>query len=168
VSRATVIAAVLACALPACVVIQENTQPDCHSAAPIRLMAAAVPSATRIPCVRSLPLGWDYGSFSAERGEAQFTLEGNDEDGGELVVTLRPACDVANTSPRPSDEQGAQMYEPSLGADTGYRRTRIYTFPGGCAVYRFSFDREPGQDLVASVLDGATFILARSFDATSN
>ena len=162
------IAAVLACALPACVVIQENTQPDCHSASPIRLMAAAVPSATRIPCVRSLPLGWDYGSFSAERDKAQFTLEGNGEDGGELVVTLRPACDVANASARPSDEQGARMYEPSPGADAGYGRARIYTFPGGCALYRFSFEREPGQDLVASVLDDVTFVDARSVDATSD
>jgi hypothetical protein len=159
--------AVLVWTLPACVVIQENTQPDCHSAAPLRLMAAAVPSASLIPCVRSVPLGWDFGSFNAERGEAQFTLDGNAENAGVLVVTLRPACDVRDAASQPTDEPGTRLYESAPTGGSGHRRTLIYTFPGGCAAYRFTFPREPAQGIIPSVVETTTFIDSRTLDSTS-
>jgi hypothetical protein len=167
VNRRTLVLAAVVWAAPACVVIQENTRPDCHSAALLRLMAAAVPSASLIPCVRSLPLGWDYGSFTAGRGQAQFTLDRNAEDAGLLGVTLRPACDVGEATARPSDEDGARMFEPAPAGGSGYRRTIVYTFPGGCAVYRFSFPREPADGVIASVVESATFIDPDSLDADS-
>jgi hypothetical protein len=144
--------------LPACVVIQENTQPDCRSAAPIRLMAAAVPTATRIPCVRSLPLGWDFGRFDAERGDVQFTLDANTQGGGVVFVDLRRSCDTSDASAERSDEAATRRYSTESSAPGAYRRAILYVFTGGCVAYRFSFSRRPDPDVIASVLDAATFV----------
>ena len=83
---------------------------------------------------------------------SQGAIQGNGEDGGEPVVTtgLRRGERLASTV----REQGARMHEPSPGA-----RRRVWKDPhlhlsGRMRPYRFSFEREPGQDLVASVLDG--------------
>jgi hypothetical protein len=143
---------------PGCVVIQENTQPDCHSAAPIRLMAAAVPTATRIPCVRSLPLGWDFGRFDAERGDVQFTLDANAETSGVVLADLRRSCNTSDASAGRSDEAGTRSYSTESSAPGAYRRAILYVFTGGCVSYRFSFSRRPDPDVIASVLDAATFV----------
>jgi hypothetical protein len=155
--RAVAIAAAAVC-LPACVVLQENTQPDCHSAAPIRLMAAAVPTATRIPCVRSLPLGWDFGRFDAERGDVQFTLDANAEEGGVVLVDLRRSCDTSEAAVERSDEADTRRYSAESSAPGAYRRALFYVFTGGCVSYRFSFSRRPDPDVIAAVLDAATFV----------
>jgi hypothetical protein len=156
VARPAVAAALLL--LPACVVIQENTQPDCHSAAPLRLMAAAVPTATRIPCVRSLPLGWDFGRFDAQRGDVQFTLDANAEDAGVVLVDLRRSCDTSDATAQRSDEEGTMRYSTESSSPGAYRRAILYVFTGGCVSYRFSFSRRPAADVLASMLDAATFV----------
>ena len=56
-----------------------------------------------------------------------------------MTVTLSATCDVSGTQPEPSDQPGTRRFDspPILGAR--FTGLRIYTFPGGCASYRFSF-----------------------------
>jgi hypothetical protein len=90
-----------------------------------------VPSATRLPCIRSLPLGWSLAGATIVRDRATFELLVIGGSGGHgsiqlqlgtaptsaaVQVTLTPAC------PPTGDE-------PSV---------RVIEVEGGCVVYRSS------------------------------
>ena len=66
-------------------------------------MAQAVPTATRLPCVSSLPLGWGVGSAETIAGQATFTV-GVSDGFDPVTVTLTESCPapVAGPSRSPS------------------------------------------------------------------
>ena len=116
------------------------TTPECGSGRAMQLIAQAVPSATRLPCVSTLPYGWGVGTAETVQGRAVFGLgvAGGDEP---VTVTLTETC--------PAPVEGAE---------------RILV-DGGCVTYRStvaeaavpSFDVNGGlaftqrADLVAAV-----------------
>src|SRR5262249_43585464 len=61
----------------------------------------------------------------------------------------------------PSDEPQAQRFEHPLSLRPQYAELRFYTFPGGCATYRFKF--QPGRSsLLAIPVDSAVGFVPRS------
>jgi tRNA A-37 threonylcarbamoyl transferase component Bud32 len=119
------------------------TTPVCGTERAMQLMAQAVPTATRLPCVSTLPLGWAVGSAETVNGTSTFEVG---VDGGSslpVTVTLTETCPapVAGTEQIPID--------------------------GGCIAYRATVDDEgvpsfapgggleftPRADLVAAVAD---------------
>jgi membrane-associated phospholipid phosphatase/tRNA A-37 threonylcarbamoyl transferase component Bud32 len=109
----------------------EVATPACSSNRTMILMAQAVPSATRLPCIRLLPLGWSLSGATIVRDRATFELLviggsgghgsvqlqlGNAPTSAAVQVTLTPAC------PPTGDE-------PSV---------RVLEVEGGCIVYRSS------------------------------
>ena len=77
-----------------------------------------------------------------------------------MTVTLSATCDVSGTQPEPSDQPGTQRFDspPTVGAR--FTGLRIYTFPGGCASYRFNF--APGaSSLLATAVDGVVAFMPR-------
>ena len=68
------------------------TTPNCGTGQAMQLMAQAVPSATMLPCVEDLPVGWSVGSAETIRGTATFDVG---VDGGSnlpVTVTLTATC----------------------------------------------------------------------------
>src|SRR5439155_614593 len=47
-----------------------TTPPECGTGHAMILMAQAVPSATRLPCIATLPSGWTFGGADMQRGRA--------------------------------------------------------------------------------------------------
>lgn len=94
------------------------------------LMAQAVPSATYLPCLRTLPPGWTYGGADVRSGSARFWLN--------------------------SDRAGVHAVEVSLartcGADPAVDGR--YAFPGGCVTYSFGFEGPDASVLSAQVERG--------------
>jgi tRNA A-37 threonylcarbamoyl transferase component Bud32/membrane-associated phospholipid phosphatase len=115
--------------------------PLCGTDSLLVLMAQAVPSATSVPCIASLPAGWEHGQVQVRRNHAMFTL--NSDVGGEqaVTVTLRTPdqCDVGDAMPVATDELGTQRYERPEQLPPELRATRYYLFEGGCVTYEYAF-----------------------------
>ena len=47
----------------------------CDELEPLWLEAQSVPSASLVPCVRSLPEGWTFGAANVRNGWSRFTLD---------------------------------------------------------------------------------------------
>jgi tRNA A-37 threonylcarbamoyl transferase component Bud32 len=136
-----------------------SVPPDCGTGRMMVLMAQSVPSATQVPCVASLPAGWELGGAHVERREARFWLDS--DLGGDRAVTAtlvpRGECDVADATPVASDEVGTERYERPDRLHPDLRSTRFYLFPGGCVTYEFAFDAGADPTLVFSAEQALAF-----------
>src|SRR5262249_62223435 len=56
-----------------------------------------------------------------------------------VTVTLTGRCDTSGAIRIPSDQPGARRYERPLSLQPQFALVRMYTFPGGCITYQFSF-----------------------------
>jgi hypothetical protein len=122
------------------------TSLDCDQPEPLWLQAQAVPSASLVPCVPSLPPGWRVVNASegqirpsgARNGWSMFTLRKYLV--GSLVVRLSATCDTTGSDPRPSDQPGAQRYERTDQGSSGRAATWYTVFPGGCVTAQLHMD----------------------------
>jgi hypothetical protein len=90
----------------------------CGDLEPLWLMAQSVPSASLVPCVQVLPVGWRVAEVAVNNGRSVITLD-HDRAGPAAMrveLTAEAACDLT-------------------GADGA---GRAYRFPGGCVTQRFS------------------------------
>jgi len=116
--------------------------PRCGTGNLMILMAQAVPSATSVPCIESLPAGWEVGGVRIRRHVATFWLD-SDRGGDRAVqVTLRrpEECGAVPAVEVPSDEVGMRRFERPEQLPPNLRSTRFYLFPGGCVTYQFAFE----------------------------
>jgi len=88
--------------------------PVCGTGQTMQLMAQAVPSATRIPCVSNLPYGWGIGTAEVIQGHASFSVG----------ITGTPAVTVILTESCPDPVEGTDQIP--IG--------------GGCVTYRTAID----------------------------
>jgi hypothetical protein len=116
------------------------------------LLAQAVPSATSLPCVATLPAGWTLGVVRIHNGRGTFWLDS--DRGGDYAVaaTLLPRerCDVSDATEVQSDQVGMRRFEQPLRLPPHLHSIRTYLFPGGCITYRFAFS---GTDTAALMFD---------------
>ena len=133
--------------------------PDCGTSDVVITVAQSVPSATLVPCIATLPAGWDLGGVHVKRGRSTFWLD-SDLAGNravEATLTPRDECDVSGATAVPSDEVGTDRYEQPERLPPGLRSTRFYLFPGGCVTYRFEFADEATPDLMFSADQALAF-----------
>jgi tRNA A-37 threonylcarbamoyl transferase component Bud32 len=102
----------------------------CRQWVPLWLEAQAVPSATLVPCVRSLPSGWQFSRADVKNGTAQYLL--NHDRAGDRALTARLThyCDTRGTREVTSGDARIRRFQrPAVdGTQTWYD-----IFPGGCA-----------------------------------
>jgi len=103
------------------------------------LAAQAVPSAAMVPCVAALPSGWQVGGADIASGHARFWLNSDQAGDQAVTITLSATCDTSGAQQIPSDEPQTQRFEHPLSLRPQFAELRFYTFPGGCATYRFDF-----------------------------
>jgi membrane-associated phospholipid phosphatase len=91
------------------------TAPMCGTGQAMQLMAQALPSATKLPCVASLPVGWSVGTAETVRGKAIFVLGVGDDSSEPVTVTLTDSCPapVGGTEQLPIDG-GCVTYRSTL------------------------------------------------------
>jgi hypothetical protein len=92
---------------------------NCGTGRTMQLMAQAVPTATQLPCIEDLPLGWGTEQASIVRDRARFTVGIGSDLVNPVIVTLAATC--------PDD--------PSL---------QTIPVEGGCVTYEVPPDTEPG------------------------
>jgi len=132
--------------------------PLCGTGHAMILAAQAVPSAAQLPCVSELPSGWRIGGADIVSGRSVFWLDSDQAGPRAVTITLSAACDVAGDQPEPSDRPGTQRYDLPPAGGTRFTGLRIYTFPGGCAMYRFDFAAGASQILATAVDSGVGFM----------
>lgn len=125
-------------------------RPDCRSdgragSRPVVLAAQAVPTASRLACVRAVPAGWTFGGFTAFDGQARFWFTSGESGTHVLTVTLTRRC-VAGGRPVAVDARGAVQLTTRVGETTVDRR---YAFPGGCLRYQVQSSGASARALAA-------------------
>jgi hypothetical protein len=70
----------------------------CTDLEPLWLQAQAVPSASLVPCVRPLPVGWSVTNVAVNDGRSVISL-GHDRTGGDaMAARLTAGCDVGQAA----------------------------------------------------------------------
>lgn len=159
-------AALCALLVAGCAPVADRASPTCapRGTDSLVLMAQAVPTATKIPCISSFPAGWHFQSMSVRNGEGRFTLDSDRAGISAVTVYLRPTCDLEGATEIPSDETGARRFERVISVVDDFRALRSYSFDGGCITYRFDFDRR-GRALVNEVSVAIGFLDRVAVDA---
>ena len=133
--------------------------PRCGTGHSMILAAQAVPSAAMLPCIAALPPGWSIGGADISSGKVTFWLNSDRAGPGAVTVTLTTACDTLGARQIPSDQPGTRRFEHPLSLLPRFTGLRFYTFPGGCATYRFSF--APGSSPALAIADSALSFVPR-------
>ena len=105
--------------------------PICDDNRTMILMAEAVPSATRLPCIRSLPLGWMLMSATIARDRARFELTVPADAGGSGSIGVR----VGSTA---SPAGVAVTMTTACPAAPQEASVTILRLDGGCVAYESS------------------------------
>jgi tRNA A-37 threonylcarbamoyl transferase component Bud32 len=127
--------------------------PSCGTGHSMILSAQAVPSSALLPCLAALPAGWSIGGADISSGHASLWLDSDRAGPRAVTVTLTAACDTTGARQIPSDQPGTRRFEQPLSLAPQFSDVRFYTFPGGCATYRFNF--APGASPVLAVAAGS-------------
>ncbi|MGY1823857.1 hypothetical protein [Geodermatophilus sp. SYSU D00079] len=147
-------------AAPAC-----SIGDDAKAANGVLLMAQAVPTASRVPCVQGLPLGWHFAGLEARDGEAAFWLD-SDRDGVRAIeVRLTPGCDTEGATEIPSDRDGMRRLERVTAVTPEYRGSRFYLFTGGCLTLVFTLSGDNRGEPLALATQGIGVLRRAQLDA---
>jgi membrane-associated phospholipid phosphatase len=120
----------------------QSTPPECttkYAHAQFILEAQSVPSATLLPCLSSLPLGWQFRSLEVRDGESKLSLDSDRAGVRAVNATLTRDCDTTGATEVPTDEPGTRRFERITTLEDRYSGLRYYVFEGGCAIYGFDF-----------------------------
>jgi hypothetical protein len=144
----------------------------CGDLEPLWLMAQSVPSASLVPGVQLLPVGWSVAEVAVNNGRSVITL--NHDRGGRaaLVVELTASCDLAGATEVTSEQPAARRYLRMDRNTPGFSATRSYTFPGGCVSQRLIVPAASGQQLASQTSSAIGFTtrqeLRRALDERSD
>jgi tRNA A-37 threonylcarbamoyl transferase component Bud32 len=110
----------------------------CGDLEPLWLMAQSVPTASLIPCVQLIPVGWSVAEVAVNNGRSVIILDHDRGGNAALVIRLTASCALTGATEVTSEQPGARRYLRIDRHATGSSATRFYAFPGGCVTQRFS------------------------------
>jgi tRNA A-37 threonylcarbamoyl transferase component Bud32/membrane-associated phospholipid phosphatase len=108
----------------------------CTDLEPQWLLAQSVPSASLVPCVRSLPVGWMVGNMTVNDGRSVIALNHDRAGPRVLVVRLTAACDIRGAIQMTSNQPQVRRYQRIDRLAPRFEATRFDLFPGGCVTAR--------------------------------
>src|ERR671911_61273 len=108
----------------------------CSDMEPLWLQVQAVPSASLVPCVRPLPVGWSLGGVFVNDGRSAIGLH-HDRTGGEAMeARLTAGCATGQAAEEPSGQEGVRRYQLVERQAPWFTVVRFDVFPGGCLTTR--------------------------------
>jgi tRNA A-37 threonylcarbamoyl transferase component Bud32/membrane-associated phospholipid phosphatase len=126
-----------------------GTSLACTDLEPLWLQAQSVPSASLVPCVRSLPVGWTVARVTVNDGRSVLTLNHDRAGDGALVIRLVAACDPAGAVEGPSRVPGVRHSQRTESRTGGFSATWFDQFPGGCVTTRLRLTTDPNGEFAA-------------------
>ncbi len=121
---------------------------SCTDLEPLWLEAQSVPSASLVPCLRSLPTGWTLRKVTVNDGQSVITLDNDRAGPGAMVVRMTAGCDIRRATPVLSAEPGALRYVLVERTAPKLSTTRFDVFPGGCVTMRLTMPTENRTQLI--------------------
>lgn len=128
----------------------EATMPRCRGDQRLGVVAQSVPGAAYVPCIATLPAGWDFEGFDVDDAGASFTLRSDRAD-RDAEVRLLDACDVGDATPIAPSDEGVRTYQLVTSIRPRYAGRFLDVFPGGCVVSSYDFVRGPHVALVTEL-----------------
>jgi tRNA A-37 threonylcarbamoyl transferase component Bud32/membrane-associated phospholipid phosphatase len=129
----------------------------CSDREPLWLMAQAVPSASLVPCVQLLPVGWTLADVKVQDGRGRISFNTDRAGQAAVVVELTASCDLTGAVELSSEQQTARRYLRIERNPAGVAITRAYTFPGGCVTQRLLAPAASRQQLASEASFGLGF-----------
>jgi hypothetical protein len=121
----------------------------CGDLEPLWLMAQSVPSASLVPCVRSLPVGWTVAGVTVNDGRSVLTLNHDRAGDAALVVRLTAACNPGGAVKGPSPIVGMRHFQRTESRAGEFTATWYDQFPGGCVTSRLHLTTDPNGEFAA-------------------
>jgi tRNA A-37 threonylcarbamoyl transferase component Bud32 len=121
----------------------------CTHLEPLWLEAQSVPSASLMPCVRSLPVGWTVANVTVNDGRSVLTLNHDRAGDAALVVRLTAACDPGGAVEGPSATEGIRHFQRTESRAGEFSATWYDRFPGGCVTTRLHLTTDPNGEFAA-------------------
>jgi hypothetical protein len=121
----------------------------CSDLEPLWLQAQAVPSASLVPCVRYLPVGWSVAQVTVNNGHSVITLDHDRAGPAALVVRLTAACTPSGAVEGPSATAGVRHYQGTESRAGEFTATWYDQFPGGCVTSRLHLTTDPNGEFAA-------------------
>jgi tRNA A-37 threonylcarbamoyl transferase component Bud32/membrane-associated phospholipid phosphatase len=120
----------------------------CNDLEPLWLMAQSVPSASLVPCVQLLPVGWTVAEVAVNNGRSVITVDHDRAGEAAVVVELTAAaCDLAGAKEVTSELREARRYWRVDSNAPVFAATRLYDFSWGCVTARLTVPAASGQQL---------------------
>jgi tRNA A-37 threonylcarbamoyl transferase component Bud32 len=123
-----------------------STDLSCDDLEPLWLQAQAVPSASLVPCVRYLPVGWSVAEVAVNNGRSVITLDHDRAGAAALVVRLTAACDPGGAVEGPSATAGVRHFQRIESPTGEFTATWYDRFPGGCVTSRLHLTTDPNGE----------------------
>jgi len=123
-----------------------STDLSCGDLEPLWLQAQAVPSASLVPCVRYLPVGWSVAEVAVNNGRSVLTLNHDRAGAAALVVRLTAGCDPGGAVEGPSPTEGVRHFHRIQSPTGQFTATWYDRFPGGCVTSRLHLTSDPNGE----------------------
>ncbi|CAN5787051.1 hypothetical protein BH23ACT1_BH23ACT1_10890 [soil metagenome] len=115
----------------------ETAIPECQTGGRLAILAQAVPTASLVPCVAEMPVGWSFAALDVDSGNARFWLNSDRAGLRALEVELLASCDTEGATVVDADEEGIVRHQRLTSLSPDFAGTTYDVFDGGCVVYRY-------------------------------
>jgi tRNA A-37 threonylcarbamoyl transferase component Bud32 len=109
---------------------------DCTHPEPLWLEAQSVPSASLVPCVRTMLPGWKVADVAVNNDRSVIILDHDRAGKRAVIVRLTAACNPAGAVEVAPEEPGTRRSVRVDPLADEFRATWYDRFPGGCVTYR--------------------------------
>ena len=113
------------------------------------LMAQSVPTASFVPCLEAMPVGWSFADLEARSDSAAFWLDADRYGMRAIEVRLTGSCDTEGATEIPSDRQDFRRLELVTQVSPQYVGRRFYLFDGGCISVLFRLSGREASEALA-------------------
>jgi hypothetical protein len=113
------------------------------------LMAQSVPTASFVPCLEGMPVGWRFADMEADSDAAAFWLDADRYGVHAIEVRLTGSCRTDGATEIPSDRQDMRRLELVTQVTPQYVGRRFYVFDGGCISVLFRLTGREASEALA-------------------
>ncbi|HJW35749.1 MAG TPA: hypothetical protein VJ769_03865, partial [Actinomycetes bacterium] len=125
----------------------------CTDLEPLWLQAQAVPSASLVPCVHDLPVGWSLENVAVNDGRSVISLIHDRTGGQAMEARLTAGCDVGGVAEQASAPPGVRRYQLVIRQGPVFQAVRFDVFPGGCVISRIRAVPSSQAEVMGAVPD---------------
>lgn len=134
-------------------------KPGCQVTDHMVLIAQSVPTATLVPCLRALPVGWSFAGMDVSDDRTKMFFDSDRAGFRAVSVTFTARCNTSGTTQvLLNDEPGTTRHERVVLRRDRYVGTRYYTYDGGCVRYHFDLAGPGRTALAEEIATALTFI----------